>query len=368
MVGILRLDHDLAGQIGAPGPPGDLHQLGEQAFRCPAIGGEQRCVGTKHADQCQLREIVPLGQHLGPDQDVGIAAMDSGQHGFPLPAALDRVAVHAQHAGPRETLAHPVLEALGTAPERVDVLVAAGWAGPRDGGLEAAMVAAQAAVGEVEDKVGRTPLAARHPATRRTGEHRRIATAVEKDEALFAPRQPRLDRCRQSIGDSLADHRFPGIQQVDRGQPRGSVGPLTQHQQAVASGAGIRPAFQRRRGRAEDDRNAKLVRPEDGDITGRIAHSVLLLEGRVVFLIDDDQTQARQRREHREARAEHDARLAGERLSPVTLARSFGQFAVQRHRGHGRETGTDPFLELRGKVDLGDKNEGLTAGGQRPLN
>jgi hypothetical protein len=72
-----------------------------------------------------------------------------------------------------------------------------------------------------------------------------------------------------------------------------------------------------------------VARAEDGDIARRVAHAVLLLERGIVLLVDDDQAEARQRRENRQPGAEHDARLAGKARPPVALARRFGQFAVQ---------------------------------------
>ena len=73
VVRILGLDQHFAGQVGPPAAPADLHQLGEEALGSAEIGGEQSGIGADGADQCQPRKIVPLGQHLGTDQDTGQA-------------------------------------------------------------------------------------------------------------------------------------------------------------------------------------------------------------------------------------------------------------------------------------------------------
>jgi uncharacterized protein (UPF0261 family) len=73
-------------------------------------------------------------------------------------------------------------------------------------------------------------------------------------------------------------------------------------------------SFQRRRRRAEHDRNVQLMRAPDRDIARRIAQAFLLLEGGVVFLIDDDKLQARHGHEHGEPGAEHDLGASGRAL------------------------------------------------------
>ncbi len=178
MIRVFGLDQHLALQLGPPGPPRHLHQLGEQAFRRPPVGGEQRGIGAQHADQRQFGEIVALGQHLRADQDVRLAAMDAFEHRFPLLAAFDRVTVHTQDARLREPRLQPYFKALRAAAEGMNILVAASRAGFRHAALESAVMAAQAAIGQVEDEIGGAALAARHPAAGRAGQHRRIAAAI----------------------------------------------------------------------------------------------------------------------------------------------------------------------------------------------
>jgi hypothetical protein len=89
------------------------------------------------------------------------------------------------------------LDTLGAASHGLQVDIAARGAGARDGALRAAMVAAQAPVGGVQDHAGAAALAAGGPSARLAGEHRRIAAAVDEHQALLLALKPRRDRRRQ---------------------------------------------------------------------------------------------------------------------------------------------------------------------------
>ena len=83
-----------------------------------------------------------------------------------------------------------------------------------------------------------------------------------------------------------------------------------------------------------------------------------------MFFIDDDQTQPRHRREHGQARAEHQVGLADVRGQPVAQALRRRQAAVQRHQVvTGKALGQAGF-ELRREVDLGHQHQHLAARGQ----
>ena len=78
----------------------------------------------------------------------------------------------------------------------------------------------------------------------------------------------------------------------------------------VAPACGIDEAFQRRRGAGQHHRAILDPRPHHRHVAGVIDGAVLLLEGLLMFLIDDDQAQFRERQEQRRARAHHHPRLA----------------------------------------------------------
>ena len=93
---------------------------------------------------------MALGQHLGANQNVGLASVNAFQHGLPLLTAFHRVAVDAQNTRCRKLLLQPALKALRTAAKGKNVLIAAGWAGTRHMPFKAAVVAAQAPVGQMQ--------------------------------------------------------------------------------------------------------------------------------------------------------------------------------------------------------------------------
>ena len=369
MFGELRLDDHLARQVRPPGPPSDLHQLCKQALGRAPVGGEKRRIGADRPDQRQLRKVVPLGQHLGADQDVGLAGVDLCAQRFPLLAALGRVAVHAQDARLWKTLGKRFFEALGAAPEGQDVLVATGRASLGHAAFEAAVMAAQAAVGEVQHQVGRAARAVGDPAAGGTAENRRVAAAVEEDQALLAACQTRADGAQQHAGQPILELLQARIDALHLRQASVLDGAFAQREQAIARWrtrvSGVGPAFERRRRRTEDDGDAQRVGTEDRHVARRIAHAVLLLERGVVLFVDDDQPQLGQRREDRETRAQHDARAAVERGTPVPRPRRIGQFAVQADQPGLGKTCRDAGFELRREVDLGHQEQGLFAGGQR---
>jgi hypothetical protein len=208
---MLGLDQHFARQCGAPAATADLHQLREQAFRRAEIGGEQRGVGTDRADQGQVRKIVALGQHLGADQDVGLAGMDGRQQRLPFLRRTGGIAVDAQHTCLREALAQHGFEALGATAEGQQIDIAAVRAGARNAGFETAVVAAQALVGQMQHQVGRAAAAARNPAAGRAGQHRRIAAPVEEDQALLAALEAHGERGEQFRREALLQLLAPRV-------------------------------------------------------------------------------------------------------------------------------------------------------------
>ena len=124
------------------------------------------------------------------------------------------------------------------------------------------------------------------------------------------------------------------VAQIDQGdvRQRPFQHPPRQRQQRVLAALGVVPAFQRRRGRAEDDRHAFHAGPHDGHVAGMVARRQFLLEGGFMFLIDDDQAQLARRREHGTAGPDDDLNLPRRDLPPVAAALGRLQMAVQH--GH----------------------------------
>jgi hypothetical protein len=84
-----------------------------------------------------------------------------------------------------------------------------------------------------------------------------------------------------------------------------------------------------------------------------------------VLFVDDDQAQPRQRREHRQARAQHQVGMAQMGQQPVAQALRRRQAAVQRDERRPESALGEAGFQLRRQVDLGHQHQHLAAGGQR---
>src|SRR5206468_11340972 len=111
-----------------------------------------------------------------------------------------------------------LFQPLGAAAERRDVEVAALRAGARHALGEAAVMAAQCTIELVEHAPRAAVRAAALPAAIGAMQHRRIAAAVEEDEALLAAIDARLQGIeqwrRQRGGDALAPRQRVHVKQA----------------------------------------------------------------------------------------------------------------------------------------------------------
>ena len=76
MLGIVRLNDDLTGAIGAPRAACDLQDRLREPLVAPRIRAEQPLVRVQHPDERDAREVVALRQHLRADQDLDVARLD----------------------------------------------------------------------------------------------------------------------------------------------------------------------------------------------------------------------------------------------------------------------------------------------------
>ena len=82
--------------------------------------------------------------------------------------------------------------------------------------------------------------------------------------------------------------------------------------------------LQRRRGASQNHDAFLNLRAHDGDIARVIARRFFLFVGGLVFFIDDNQPEIFQRREHRAAGADDDARAAGMDFVPFIVPFALG--------------------------------------------
>ena len=264
-------------------------------------------------------------------------------HGGPGVAPARAVAVDAQHARAAETAPRERgFDALRALADRREILVAALRAGRGHRRLVAAMMAAQPPVLEMQHELRRAAVAARDPAAAAAQQHRRVAAAVDENQALLAARV----QLRAIASSSRADR--PSAQTLARGC-RGIRSTAAarrcaavEHEQRVTPGDGVVVGLERRGRRAQHDRDVALPGAHDRQIARRVAEPFGLLERSVVLLVDDDEPELGQRREHGEPRAEHDAGAAGCARPASAQALALVQAAVQAGGARVRESAPRP--------------------------
>src|SRR5271170_2295576 len=119
---------------------------------------------------------------------------------------------------------------------------------------------------------------------------RGITAPIEEEKRLLASRAALLDRFDEARRQpSPARRAFaPQIDSLEIGHAAGaeSRGKL---QPAVAALFGVDPCLDRGRRRSKDDGRALDPRPHHGHVARVVRYAVLLLVGRFVLLIDDDE-------------------------------------------------------------------------------
>jgi hypothetical protein len=213
----------------------------------------------------------------------------------------------------------------------------------------------------MQHEVGRAAPAARRPAAGLAGKDRRIAPPIDEDQALLAACEPLADRGHGRLGEAVLRGISAQVHGPHHRQLRSRRGALRELEPLVALLAPVVPSLERRRRGAEDDRAAARLRAVDGHVAGGITQAFLLLERTVVLLIDHDQRELGQRREHGQPRAKNDARVAARRRGPRRGSRHVLERAVQHRDARLGESFAKAGLELRRQADLGYQHQRLTA-------
>ena len=197
-------------------------------------------------------------------------------------------------------------------------------------------------------------------------QHRRVAAAVQEDERLLlrSSRWPMAssncgDRpcfiCRRRVSTSLIAGRL--LARARR-----------QRQPQVAAALGVLPVSSE--GVAEPSTTGTFRScARHTAVARRIAQAVLLLVGRVVFFIDDDQAQLGQRREYRHARAQQHARGRWARDHASSRSPSDRPLCITAAVRPQLRLQPRPqrAFELRRQIDFRDHQQHLTTGGQHAL-
>ena len=155
------------------------------------------------------------------------------------------------------------------------------------------------------------------------------ACAVERVQAVASPRMSSISTARQRPAVDAA-------RQAQAGQRARALRP--------------------RRGAAQQQQRAAALGALGGDVARVVAGVALVLVGGVVLLVDDDQAEVLDRREHGRARTDADPRLARAQAPPLVVALGRAQPRVQHRDGVAEALDEAPH-DLRGQRDLRDEHD-----------
>ena len=288
---------------------------------------------------------MPLGQHLRANQHIDGAAVGAGQMLLKAARATRGVGINAQYAQRLaigaahglQLLVQRLFQLLGSLAHGAHVLIPTIRACARNPHGIPAMVTAQSAVNLVEHPVGAAMRTLAFPATARAVQDRRIPAAIEQKQALLATQCALLHRLEQRLAAHGAARLLRHVDHTHRGQScradaLGHAQPqVTAARIVLRNWPAVVPALQRRRSRTQQHGCLHLARTVNGQIARRIARAFLLLVTGVMLLVDNDQAQPRNGRQHRHARAQDNASLAGMGRQPPVQALRGRHAAVQRN-------------------------------------
>ena len=240
-------------------------------------------------------------------------------------AASNRVAIDARDAGGRKERANLMLDALGAEADLFEI---------RTGALRARLgygnrVVAVMASSSSQRSVNREGHAAIRTLRRRAAlpaEDRggKTAPIQQNDRLLTAFEPPCHGFPQRRAQDRLGAVRCINFAHVDDTHvgERPIEDALLERDELVPPALRVLIALEGGRGGAEKRHRLRMSCPHHGDVSSVIARTLLLFVRAVVFLVDDDEAEALDRRENCGARADDDVDVAATDALPlvVTLA------------------------------------------------
>ena len=330
---VVGLDHHPSGALAAAGAAGELHQQVVGALDGAEVREAEVGVRRQHRRQRHLREVVPLGHHLGADQHLGVAAGEALEHRRRTAGAAHRVAVEHRQRHVREQRRELLLHPLGAGADRLQRLLLARRAAPRHRPPAAAVVAQQRRLAPVVGLRQAAVLAAEVLAAGAAHQQRRVAAPVAQQDRLLAGGESTAQLVDQPLRELHLAGTPPaaGLAQVDQdalGQPP-LPRPRGQRQGPQALPLDVVARFQARRRRHQQGHRAGALRPHQGQVAGVVARRQVLLVGGVLLLVDHHQAEVRHRREECRARSEHHPRLAAADALPLLVAFLAGEVRME---------------------------------------
>ena len=208
MVGLVGLQQADALLAGAARPTGHLAEQLEGAFGGARIAIGKSEIGIDDADQRHVRKIVPLGDQLRADDDVGFALGDRLEL-EPQPSdAAQHVGRQHDRAGLGEMAEHLLGDALDARAAGDQMVERAAFrAGLRPPFVMAAMMTDELPAEAVLDQPARAVRALEAVAADAAERQRRIAAAVEEQQRLLAAAE--IARRYAQAGPATGSRREP---------------------------------------------------------------------------------------------------------------------------------------------------------------
>ena len=125
VLGVVGLEQHASGAVAAAGPPGDLEQQLGHALGGTEVDAEQPGVGVQDRDEGDVREVMPLREHLGAHHRVDLAGVHAIEQRLQRSAPAGRVAVHPRNAQALDSPLQRARDPLGAEPEAAHVRRAA---------------------------------------------------------------------------------------------------------------------------------------------------------------------------------------------------------------------------------------------------
>src|SRR5690606_10652934 len=168
----------------------------------------------------------------------------------------------------------------------------------------------------------------RHPAAIAALQGRSKAPAVDENQHLVTPFQMLANVLQQPGRKPFLQWFHGGIQQA-QAWPFGIACSPGKAEMAIAAGQGVVQGLQAGCGRTQHDRDVFRTGPYYRKIAGRVAETVLLLEGAVMLFIDDDDSRPCLWRKNCRSRADENRGDAIAGLQPCLQAFTIGEPRVQ---------------------------------------
>lgn len=262
------------------------------AFRGAKVAAKKTTIDIKNADQCYIGKMMPLRQHLGPDEDIRFTAVNRFKKAFELSLPTCRVAIDADESTCREKSGQSLLDSFGPKPEQHQLITATVGALSRSGLLETAMMATQDGF-RLMGHQARIAMPTRgHPTAGVTGLDRREAATIHKEKDLLLAcecfpdggNEPSRQTFLEIFGTDVDDLEFWRLS---------SAGAVRKVNPAEFATRHVKERLHGRGGRPQHDRDSLKVASHDRGFARGKAESLLLFEGGIMLFIQNDQAETR---------------------------------------------------------------------------